>query len=156
MKTVAVSIAVIKGPHGCLYFQLRAKDPYKGFLGLVGGKVEKGETNEACLRREVYEESKLTLEKVEYLGTVTEELKKGDELIAVSLHTFVATTDQEAVGNKEEGKMVCVLEKDLLENKEKFIPTDWIITEKVLNNESCTFKINVTESKGKYEITNIE
>ncbi len=151
-----VSIAVIKDAQNSLYFQLRAKDPYKGFLGLVGGKVEKGETNESCLRREVYEESKLTLKKVEYLGTVEEQLSKGSESITVNLHIFVATTNEQAVGNQEEGKMVCVSREEFIQDKERFIPTDWLITEKVLNNENCTFAIKVEERKGEYEITSIE
>lgn len=35
----------------------RKKNPYKGLLNLVGGKVEKGETSEHAAYRELYEES---------------------------------------------------------------------------------------------------
>lgn len=36
-----------------LLFQRRKKEPYKGHLGLLGGKRERGEYRDQALRREV-------------------------------------------------------------------------------------------------------
>ena len=38
----------------------RAKDPYKGMLNFVGGKVEPGETKEDAAYRELFEETSIT------------------------------------------------------------------------------------------------
>jgi len=38
----------------------RAKDPYKGMLNFVGGKVEPGETEEESAYRELFEETGIT------------------------------------------------------------------------------------------------
>ena len=38
-------------------FCIRAKEPYKGLYNFVGGKVEKGETNDEAAYRELFEET---------------------------------------------------------------------------------------------------
>ena len=38
-------------------FCIRAKEPYKGLYNLVGGKVEKNETNDEAAYRELFEET---------------------------------------------------------------------------------------------------
>lgn len=47
----------------------RARDPGKGKWGLPGGFVDRGEKIEDALRREVYEETRLRLKKIEFLFT---------------------------------------------------------------------------------------
>ena len=42
----------------------RAKDPYKGMLNFVGGKVEPGETEEESAYRELFEETGITGEDI--------------------------------------------------------------------------------------------
>ena len=41
-------------------FCIRAKEPYKGLYNFVGGKVEKGETNDDAAYRELFEETGIT------------------------------------------------------------------------------------------------
>ena len=38
-------------------FCIRAKEPYKGLYNFVGGKVEKGESNNSAAYRELFEET---------------------------------------------------------------------------------------------------
>ena len=43
---------------------LRAKEPYKGKLNLVGGRIEPGETGEEAAYRELYEETGISRDKI--------------------------------------------------------------------------------------------
>jgi ADP-ribose pyrophosphatase len=47
----------------------RARDPGKGQWGLPGGFVDRGETIEEALTREIYEETRLRLESLDLLVT---------------------------------------------------------------------------------------
>lgn len=49
----------------------RNKSPLMGMWNGVGGKVEKEETHEQCIIREVEEETDITLSHVDYKGTIT-------------------------------------------------------------------------------------
>lgn len=46
-------------------FCIRAKEPYKGLYNFVGGKVEKGETNDDAAYRELFEETGISREDIE-------------------------------------------------------------------------------------------
>lgn len=46
-------------------FCIRAKEPYKGLYNFVGGKVEKGETNDEAAYRELFEETGITSNDIE-------------------------------------------------------------------------------------------
>lgn len=53
-------IAVYSPDETQLLMCQRAKEPYKGMLNFVGGKVESGETDEEAAYRELYEETGIT------------------------------------------------------------------------------------------------
>ena len=46
-------------------FCIRAKEPYKGKYNFVGGKVEKGETNDEAAYRELFEETGISSNDIE-------------------------------------------------------------------------------------------
>ena len=54
----------------------------------IGGKFEEGESPEDCVRREVLEETGLTLGKVEYRGIVTFVSKTADGVYYELMHLF--------------------------------------------------------------------
>ena len=57
-------IAVYSPDEQKLLMCRRAKNPYKGMLNFVGGKIEEGETDEAAAYRELREETGITGEDV--------------------------------------------------------------------------------------------
>lgn len=64
-------------------------DYHKGKWNGLGGKFEAGESPEACLLREVWEESGLTLTKWQYQGLITFPLFDGVD----DWYTFIYTAD---------------------------------------------------------------
>ncbi|MEM7302818.1 MAG: NUDIX hydrolase [Pseudomonadota bacterium] len=65
MKVIqAVSVAIWKNDRVLL--ARRGRDPAKGLWSLPGGKVKAGELVEQAARREIFEETGLTLDHLEY------------------------------------------------------------------------------------------
>lgn len=69
MKTVNVVAAVIVND-GRVYATERGYGEFKGGWEFPGGKIEKGETPEAALKREIEEELATEISVGQYLGTV--------------------------------------------------------------------------------------
>lgn len=69
MKTVNVVAAVIVHD-GKVYATERGYGEFKGGWEFPGGKIEKGETPEAALKREIEEELATEISVGQYLGTV--------------------------------------------------------------------------------------
>ncbi len=67
---------------GRFCFERRPSKPnklYAGMLALLGGKSEQGETPEQTVRREVLEESKLSIDKFVFLENVASTVNYSDE-----------------------------------------------------------------------------
>ena len=62
----AVNVFVFNSDFTSLLFVERKKPPFKGQFLPPGGHVESGETPTACARREVYEETGLSVEIVDF------------------------------------------------------------------------------------------
>lgn len=57
-------IAVFSPDRRTMLMCKRVKDPYKGLLNMVGGKIEQGEDGYAAAYRELYEETGITREDI--------------------------------------------------------------------------------------------
>lgn len=62
----AIIVLVHRGEEALL---VKAKSFRRNFYGLVAGFVETGESLEECVRREVYEETGLTIDNIRYFGS---------------------------------------------------------------------------------------
>lgn len=76
----------------------------------VGGKFEPGESPEACLLREIKEETGLTLKKYDFRGIVT---FVSDEWGTEYMHLFTATEYEGEVCTCDEGELVWVPKADI-------------------------------------------
>lgn len=77
---------------------MRAKDPGKGMLGIPGGFVDPGESVDDALRREVFEETNLKLDRCEYLVSFPNVYHYGGAAVSVADIFFVAeATDLSAL-----------------------------------------------------------
>lgn len=63
--------AIIQNSSSILLIK-RSKDPYKNQFALPGGFVNKGETIEEAIKREVYEETSLEVHPIDILGVYSD------------------------------------------------------------------------------------
>ncbi len=61
---------ILRDPEGNILLIRRANDPGKGLLGMPGGFVDRGETAEEALIREIKEEVGLDVDQLSYLTTL--------------------------------------------------------------------------------------
>lgn len=92
MTQPQIAVGAIVIHDGALLMVQRAQDPGKGLWSLPGGRVERGEYLADALRREVEEETGLTVEMGELAGILE---VPGDEFHYVILD-FHATLDGDA------------------------------------------------------------
>ena len=71
MKTTTVCYIERDGKYLMIHRIKKQNDPNKDKWIGIGGKLEAGESPFDCIRREVYEETGLTLDKVNYRGLIT-------------------------------------------------------------------------------------
>ncbi len=152
MKKLEVVIAIITNHQGRLLFQHRKKQPYRGYLGLVGGKIEAGESQEAALSREVQEETGLVISEPRFLGTIVETLQTTFDETAVSLHVFSVKTTGCLQANENEGDLLWVEKNDFFREKGKYIPTDWLIVQSLLGQNNFITQLVVINKGNVYEI----
>jgi 8-oxo-dGTP diphosphatase len=70
--------AILINPAGQILLGKR-KNSYKaGYYGLPGGRIELNESITSCIEREVFEETSLKLDTLEYLGVVRENQSEYD------------------------------------------------------------------------------
>ncbi|MFH1856727.1 MAG: NUDIX domain-containing protein [Candidatus Omnitrophota bacterium] len=72
-KNVAAAVMVLLLLNYKILFTIRAREPSKGKLDLPGGFVDRGETAEQALKREIKEELNIDLSRIDYIGSAVNE-----------------------------------------------------------------------------------
>lgn len=99
----------------------RIKEPFSGYLVAPGGKKEKGEDILECIKREVYEETGLSIENPE-LRVVTTEI--GPENYNWILFIYTCSEFTGEVKESSEGKLVWINVDDLMKERLSQIDKD--------------------------------
>jgi len=99
-KNRAISIDALIERDGNILLIKRGRDPYKGFWAIPGGHVDFDETVEQAVRREVKEETGLTVSKLSLLGIYSDPGRHPKQVIAVAYK--VETTGEPEAGDDAE------------------------------------------------------
>jgi len=99
MKRMNV-IAVYNQSRSCVLMCLRRKDPYKGKLNFVGGKVEPGETGIDAAYRELLEETAITSKDIRLIHLM--DMNYYTYQIQIQVYTGRLNKDLEVNGNENQ------------------------------------------------------
>lgn len=119
MAKINAAVAIILDEQSAkVYISLRQKfQSYSNYWEFPGGKVEKNETFEQCIRREVYEEVGIIAKSVSFYFRKKHINKYNDE---VNLEFFIIKDYEGKPYAKESQKLKCI---NILElNNYKFLP----------------------------------
>lgn len=101
---------------GCtlmLYRNKKQDDYHEGKWNGLGGKFEAGESPEACMRREVYEESGLIVDKAQLKGFITFPMFDGKDDWYLFLYTISDTRGE--LKPSAEGELAWIPDAELLD-----------------------------------------
>ncbi len=127
----------------------RVKGDYVGFLGLPGGKIEKNEHLSEAAIREVLEESGIESVFKNYLGIVSEHLvENGNVLQHFLLHICELKPKSTDILNDSEGRLDWFNLDDINNLKDKIIPSDFLIIEKIVKNNEKGYYNCILEKEG--------
>ena len=147
LPLAVVTSAVIKDNQILLIKRLRGD--YVGLWGLPGGKIEKNEHLSEAAIREILEESGIESNFKNYLGLVSEHLiEKGNVLQHFLLHICELEPKTTDILNDSEGKLAWFNLDDLQNLKDKIIPSDFLIIEKIVKNREKGYYNCILEKNG--------
>lgn len=151
MKPILGTLLAIMDKNDILLIQ-RKKDPYIGFWGLPGGKIELGEHIEDTAIRESKEETGLDVNFVAIRGIISEIINKEDGKDHFINFICEVKPKKRMFKESTEGNLKWVNFDKLQE--EKLIPSEWsIIKEFLINKKKINVhRIHVKKDGEKYEL----
>ncbi len=131
----------------------RAKRPYQGYWGMIGGKLRLNESIEECALREAKEETGLDCSFEGIRGVLHERVKEKD----LVKHAFVLflcelSTKKTDLNHGEEGELDWF---DLNNLPAKIIPSDTLMIKELLDKR-FTYKEVMMTDKGNGELTDMK
>lgn len=126
----------------------RQKKPFRGMWSLPGGKIALNEFVNDAVKREVFEETKLELTSIEFLGVVSELLRENKRIIKGHLiNVFLAKVNTSQVIDSNEGPLKWFTRDEIEENKKQIIPTDLLIILKMVYPNKTGLYISLVEKR---------
>lgn len=145
---LAVAIAALIHDEKILLIK-RAKGSYVGFWGLPGGKIEKHEHVSDAAIREIQEETGICSRFTQHLGFVSEHLLENNEVFQhFLLHLCQLQPLTLRLVESKEGAVAWFALKDLPSHREKIIPSDYVMIEKMVLSQGKNYYNCVVEKKG--------
>lgn len=127
----------------------REKGDYVGLWGLPGGKVEKSEHLSQAAVREILEESGIESEFKGLLGFVSEHLvENGNVTQHFLLHVCGLSPKTIEIKNGDEGKLEWFPLDGMERMKDKIIPSDYLMIEKLILKKESNYYDCVIEKMG--------
>lgn len=145
---VAVAIAALIKDNKIL-LQKRDRGDYIGFLGLPGGKIEKGEHPSEAAVREILEESGIESEFKNHLGFISEHLiEDGNVIQHFLLHVCELEPQNTVIKSNIEGVLEWFNLDNISEIREQIIPSDFLMIEKIILNREKGYYNCILEKSG--------
>jgi len=145
---LAVAISALIKDNKILLIK-REKGDYIGLWGLPGGKIERNEHLSEAAVREIFEESGVESEFKNHLGFVSEHLMENGKIIEhFLLHICELEPKTTETLDTDEGKVAWFDLNQLSEMKDKIIPSDFPIIEKIVKNKEKNYFNCILEKKG--------
>ena len=145
---------------GKLLLIKRRKPPYAGYWGLVGGKMEFGETVVRAAEREALEETRLSATFDRLKGVVNESLIDGDRIVG---HFVIFVCRLTAVGTEhvasEEGELRWFTPEQIVAGESRVIPTDFRMIHAMLFRAADDLpfaEASMREEEGRYVVLRFE
>ena len=141
---------------GRLLLIKRQKPPYAGHWGLVGGKMEFGETVAEAAEREALEETRLRAKFDRLEGVVNENLIDGDQIVGhfVVFVCRLTVAETEHVAS-DEGELRWFTPEQIVATESRVIPTDFRMIHTMLfraANDVPFAEASMREEDGRYVV----
>lgn len=142
--------------NGKLLLIRRKKEPHVGYWGLTGGKIKFGEHYENSIVRELEEETGLNV-KFKALRGVVEEFLSSNKKVNAHFFLFICETEYlgGAIKESEEGKLKWFTFDEIISNRNKIIPSDYMMIREFFSGKKRKVKIHkskLAENGNRYDL----
>ena len=158
-KILPIVVAGITNKKKWLFIK-RKKGDYKGYLALIGGKLEYGEELREAILREVREETGLngTIQKISAI--INERLIEENEFIRqFIIFVFeVRVEEQITIEKNQEGELRWITKEQIKQIKDKLIPSDYYMMTLIWKKKERLIisDITIEQNRGKLKIVKLK
>ena len=135
----------------------RVKGSYSGLMGMPGGKIEQNEHASDAAVREALEETGIGSEVKRFMGIVSEHEEEEGKVINHYL-LFLFELDPKGTETTEgsEGKLEWVGLEEIGKAKDRIIPSDFAIIDRMIGKESGYYNCVMEKEGGSYRLKKFE
>jgi len=155
-RPLSIAISCLVNENKILLIK-RVKGDFINLWGLPGGKVEKDEFLSQAAIREILEETAIESEFKEHLAVVSEHIIENNTRKHFVLHVCELTPKTTDAKIQHEGEVQWFDLEKIHELKDKIIPSDFVMLEKIIKNREKTyFNSLIEKSDDNYKLISFE